>query len=161
MKKLLYLTILLILVCKPLRAQSDTSSLRCLTEVVYQEAPEESTTGKLAVATVVMNRTHSRAFPHTVCGVVYQRGKKGCQFSWVCGHRIRKDSIHYAQAEAVAHAVLFDSVRLDAIKKAVYFHNVDVWPKWMQRELTRVAQIGRHIFYAFPSNSRDSTDGNI
>jgi spore germination cell wall hydrolase CwlJ-like protein len=134
--------------------------LTCLTEVVYFEAAEESAAGKLAVATVVMNRTESKHFPKTICGVVYQRGKKGCQFSWVCGHRIRRDPVLFAKAEDVARSALIDSVRLAPIKKAVYFHNVDVWPRWMQVELVRVAKIGRHIFYAFPQRSNHDAPSN-
>src|SRR3990167_4467018 len=61
-----------------------TQDLRCLTEVIYYEDPHEPYEGRLAVATVVMNRKKSPSFPKTVCGVVYQRNPRGCQFSWVC-----------------------------------------------------------------------------
>jgi spore germination cell wall hydrolase CwlJ-like protein len=140
------------------QADSLTKQVACMTDVVYYEAGEESPAGKLAVATVVLNRTESKHFPKTICGVVYQRGKRGCQFSWTCGHRWERDPDLYAQARVVALSAMFDSTRLSTIKKAVYFHNVDVRPRWMQRELVRTAKIGRHIFYAFPNRSKDGTD---
>ncbi|MDQ0839460.1 cell wall hydrolase [Sphingomonas faeni] len=39
-----------------------------------------------AVAQVVLNRVRDRAFPNSVCGVVYQGAERrtGCQFSYTC-----------------------------------------------------------------------------
>ena len=56
----------------------------CLAKNIYFEAGSESRAGKIAVAEVTMNRVKSREFPRSVCGVVYQKSRNICQFSWVC-----------------------------------------------------------------------------
>ncbi len=62
----------------------------CLTAAVYYEARSEPLDGQRAVAQVVLNRVRDRAFPASVCGVVYQGGARrdgrgiGCQFSFAC-----------------------------------------------------------------------------
>lgn len=135
----------------PVRAQSMADAfvakeVACLTEVVYFEAGEESQDGKLAVATVVMNRVGHRQFPPTVCGVVYQRNRRGCQFSWVCGKKWARHPKLYERARAVAEKVYHESARLQSIGNALYFHNVDVRPSWADT-FKRTGKIGRHIFY--------------
>jgi len=51
----------------------DEKQLTCLAKNIFYEAPMESYRGKLAVATVTMNRVRHKQFPKTICGVVYQR----------------------------------------------------------------------------------------
>ena len=62
-------------------AASQTKERRCLAEAIYYEARSESTTGQMAVAEVVLNRVRHRAYPMTICDVVYQGSwkGKGCQ----------------------------------------------------------------------------------
>ncbi|MFA9201497.1 MAG: cell wall hydrolase, partial [Cypionkella sp.] len=48
------------------------TALRCLTQAVYYEAGFEPMAGRRAVAQVVLNRMRHKAFPKSVCGVVYQ-----------------------------------------------------------------------------------------
>ncbi len=45
---------------------------RCLSEVLYYEARGEGAVGQEAVAEVVFNRLRDRAYPHSICGIVYQ-----------------------------------------------------------------------------------------
>lgn len=133
----------------PLAAQIPSDPVQCLATNIAREAPDEPYAGKLAVATVTMNRVQSRSFPKSVCAVVYQRNRVGCQFSWTCEKRtVHINSATYNEAVDIAKKVL-DGLRLPAIKNSTYFHNTHVAPRWMHdRDITRVTQIGRHIFYA-------------
>ena len=57
-----------------------------MTAAVYYEARSQNDDGQRAVAQVVLNRVRDRAFPDSVCGVVYQGSTRrtGCQFSFTC-----------------------------------------------------------------------------
>ena len=63
----------------------DLASL-CMAAALYHEARGESTMGQLAVARVILNRARSRAYPNSICGVVYQNAERAnrCQFSFAC-----------------------------------------------------------------------------
>lgn len=128
------------------------SELKCLTDNIFYEANSESYEGKLAVATVTLNRVKSRGFPKTVCGVVKQRSKKGCQFSWVCGQRALMNKKLYASSRRVAIDVLVHKKRLTSIGNALYFHGEGVSPSWID-ELNPIKKIGPHIFYVIRKNS--------
>lgn len=122
------------------------NDLNCMTDVIFYEANSESYEGKLAVGTVVMNRVKSHGFPNSVCGVVKQRSKKGCQFSWVCGPRAKLDKMLYQKANKVAFDVLIHHKRLTSIGNALYFHTEGISPSWID-DLIPIKQIGPHIFY--------------
>ena len=119
-----------------------TEQVECLTQNIYYEAPNETYEGKLAVATVTLNRVQNREFPKTVCGVVYQKG----QFSWTKGKRPVHGLKTYQEAKRIAMDVLFNNTRLKSIKNALYFHNMSVTPKW-SITMYPIQRIGGHIFY--------------
>lgn len=48
-----------------------------MARMVHAEAKGESYAGKVAVATVILNRVDHKAFPNTVNGVIYQRSAGG------------------------------------------------------------------------------------
>ena len=114
----------------------------CLAKNIYYEAPDEPYEGKLAVATVTMNRLKNRGWPKTVCGVVYQKG----QFSWTAKPYPIRDKQIYKEAKRIAREVLVEHKRLPTIKNAMFFHNMKVKPKWSLTMLP-IQQIGGHIFY--------------
>lgn len=124
-------------------AQTD---IQCMSDVIFYEANSESYEGKLAVGTVVMNRVKHKAFPKTVCDVVKQRSKRGCQFSWVCGQRAKMNKDLYLKANKVAFDILVHQKRLTSIKNALYFHAEGISPSWTSN-LIPIKQIGPHIFY--------------
>jgi spore germination cell wall hydrolase CwlJ-like protein len=125
-------------------------ALTCLAKNVYFEAAEEGPEGRLAVATVTMNRVESGYFPSSVCGVVYQRGTKGCQFSWTCGPGRRDiDPVLYRKAEETARQVLYQNARLESIGDALYFHRHDITPPSWVHKLERIGQVKSHVFYAY------------
>src|SRR5262249_4074409 len=62
----------------------------CLAEAIYFEARGEPAVGQMAVGRVIMNRTKSAHYPHTICGVVNQNADllNRCQFSYRCDGKI-------------------------------------------------------------------------
>ena len=122
-----------------------TDDVMCLAKNIYYEAPAEPYLGKLAVATVTMNRVRHPGFPKTVCGVVYQRNSRGCQFSWTCGPKARFNTRVYNQAVEIAKKVLTNNIQVVSLHNALYFHNTSVSPDW--KFARPIVQIGAHIFY--------------
>ena len=119
--------------------------VNCLAKNIYYEAPTEPYLGKLAVATVTMNRVRHPSFPKTVCDVVYQRNSRGCQFSWTCGPKARFNNNLYNQSVEIAKKVLTTNIKVVSLENALYFHNTKVKPNWSFAR--PVVQIGGHIFY--------------
>jgi spore germination cell wall hydrolase CwlJ-like protein len=125
-------------------------ALTCLTNNVYYEAAGEGYEGKLAVATVTLNRVRSRHYPNNVCGVVYQSNSKGCQFSWTCGPgRKDIDPKLYRRAQETAREALYGDVRNRSIGNALFFHRYDLPPPKWTENLEMVGRIRSHVFYAY------------
>lgn len=131
----------------------------CLTAALYHEARGESETGQLAVARVIINRARSRAYPPSICGVVFQNAerKNRCQFSFACdGHSDSpKNPEIRARIDRLAWTILRDRGTVDAelargpykmIMDATHYHTRDVRPGWAGK-LTPIGTIGHHIFY--------------
>lgn len=125
--------------------------LDCLTTAVYYEARGEGQAGMQAVAQVVLNRARHGAFPQTVCGVVYQGAgrRTGCQFSFVCNGSLngRREGAAWERSRRVAANALSGHVYAP-VGNATHFHTTAVNPRW-SGSLTRVTQVGSHIFYRF------------
>lgn len=130
--------------------------LKCMTDNIYYESATEPYAGKLAVATVVMNRVKNAGFPKTVCGVVLQRTKRTCQFSWVCEKRSPPKPHLYDVARKIAVEVLEANKRLTSLGNAMFFHNQTVYPTWAS-SMRRVQRIGGHTFYAPKGRSSNSS----
>lgn len=117
----------------------------CLVKAIYFEARSESAEGQLAVAEVILNRASSGIYPATICGVVTQ----AAQFSFIRAGKFPvpdRNSSAWRQALAVADVArkgLADAVPPNVL----WYHATYVAPSWGRR-LTRVAQIGTHIFYS-------------
>jgi hypothetical protein len=134
-----------------LNAADDTAqrAQQCLTQAVYYEARSEPLDGQRAVAQVVLNRVRDRAFPDSVCKVVYQHpaNRPGCQFSFACDGSMDKpiEPRAWNTASAVAQAALAGSVYAP-IGSATYYHTTAVLP-WWAGSLQRIGLVGSHIFY--------------
>ena len=121
--------------------------VECLAKNIYFEAGSEPYDGKLAVAQVTMNRSKSDDFPHSVCGVVYQKTNTTCQFSWVCENKGRPaNGSTWRESLKIAENILVNKKRYNVVGQAKYFHATYVDPSWSESKLV-VAQIGNHIFY--------------
>lgn len=122
---------------------AENRALDCLTTAVYYEARGEGTDGMAAVAQVVLNRARHPAFPKSVCGVVFQ----GCQFSFACGGMNgRRDAALWERSRGIAEGALAGAV-MARVGTATHFHATRINPRWS--DLSRVATIGRHVFYSF------------
>lgn len=118
----------------------------CMKNNLHFEARGETIKGIIAVANVVINRSQHPNFPNTICGVVTQRTKGVCQFSWFCKNKkIRDievdDRIKFVAYEAVVNKTLRDNTR-----GALFFHNAD-FPGWNGLRQTTI--IGGHSFYTY------------
>jgi spore germination cell wall hydrolase CwlJ-like protein len=127
------------------------NALRCMTQAIYYEAGFEPEAGKRAVAQVVLNRMRHPAYPHSVCGVVYQGAERttGCQFSFTCDGALLRPPAPgpWREAEAVARAALAGHVE-PGVGTATHYHADYVLPKWAF-EMAKIEKIGLHIFYRF------------
>ena len=121
--------------------------VECLARNIYFEAGSEPRNGKIAVAEVTMNRVKSKNFPRTVCGVVYQRTGRTCQFSWVCKqNKVVRSKQMWLESLRIAENILISKRKYGIIGSAQYFHADYVNPAWAE-EKQLVMKIGRHIFY--------------
>jgi N-acetylmuramoyl-L-alanine amidase len=131
---------LALLVSEMTLAETDAADReqRCMAEAVYFESRGEPLEGQLAVAQAILNRVESGRFASTVCGVIRQPG----QFSFnPNAGRYGRD---WTTAQAIA-AIAMRDLWHEVAPKAMSFHAVRVSPGW--RDRTRVATIGRHVFY--------------
>ncbi|HZW15837.1 MAG TPA: cell wall hydrolase [Brevundimonas sp.] len=129
--------------------------LECLTQAAYYEARGEGREGMRAVTQVVLNRVRHRAFPNSVCGVVFQGAgrRTGCQFSFTCdgSMRGRVNRAAWNRARDIASAALSGTV-YGRVGNATHFHTTGVSPRW-RHTLVRVGQVGDHLFYRFGGRS--------
>jgi spore germination cell wall hydrolase CwlJ-like protein len=124
-----------------------TRDVDCLAAAVYYEARGEPPEGQAAVAQVVLNRSHGKGFPKSICGVIYQGAQgRGCQFSFVCsGAMVRpREASAWARARDVAARALSGYV-MSAVGAATSFHLASLGFR-PDRHMARVAQIGAHVF---------------
>lgn len=129
------------------KKQKVMRDVECLAKNIYFEAGSEPRAGKIAVAEVTMNRVKSRQFPRTVCGVVYQKIRSICQFSWVCeDKKAIRNQAAWRESLKIAENILISKRRYGIIGNAMYFHADYVDPSWAS-EKKLIVQIGRHIFY--------------
>ncbi len=124
--------------------------LQCLALTIYFEARGEPQAGKLAVASVVMNRVADRRYPNRICDVVRQGGERPrnrCQFSWWCDGRsdFPRNSEAWNQSSALAFLVYWGFLR-DPTEGALWYHAEYVRPFW-RKAFERGPKIGGHIFY--------------
>lgn len=124
----------------------DKQQIQCMATNTYFEAGFEPKQGKIAVNNVVMNRVNDKRFPQTPCGVINQKARGVCQFSWKCegGKRIT-DWAAYRRAKEVAEHVYLGNYQ-DVTGGAKFYHADYVRPSW-SNVFDRTTKIGAHIFY--------------
>ena len=133
-------------------------ALNCMTQAIYYEAANEPENGQRAVAQVVLNRVRHRAFPNSVCGVIYQGShlSTGCQFTFTCDGSLARVPApkQWAQARKIAAEALAGEV-YRPIGDATFYHATYVSPDWSG--LDQIEQIGLHIFYRFRGRFGDTS----
>ena len=134
--------------------------LSCLAQAIYFEARGESPMGQLAVGRVVLNRVESKAYPNTICGVVFQNAEQinRCQFSFACDGKPENVIERTAWRDALERAELLlkcaaacpsDSPVTSPLWESTHFHAKYVSPAW-QWTLQSTGHIGQHRFYRAP-----------
>lgn len=130
--------------------------VKCLADNIFYEAGNEPHDGKVAVAMVTLNRVTSNQYEDSICGVVKEKIKGTCQFSWWCQDRERNAAINhnltprqkeiYNDILAIALNIYMNYGRIeDPTKGALFYHADYVRPNWKNLNVT--TKIGRHIFY--------------
>ncbi len=130
-----------------------TRATLCLASAIYYEAATEPDEGQRAVAQVVLNRVRHPAWPHTVCGVVYQGSDRpGCQFSFACDGAMARAPMFSAWLRAfkAAEAALNGS-EFAPIGSSTFYHTTQVSPPWRFRMIA-TGIVGAHIFYRQPGD---------
>lgn len=113
-----------------------------LARLVQAEAKGESYAGKVAVATVVLNRVDSDLFPDTVNDVIHERSASGhYAFSPVLDGAI-SNSADSESIRAVEEAIQFRGQG----QNSLYFYNPDTaTSKWVSTRQQTIV-IGNHVF---------------
>lgn len=135
-------------------------AVTCLADAIYYEAGFEPLSGQRAVAQVIVNRVRDPNFPKSVCGVVFQgfQRKTGCQFSFVCDGSMKRRPPRPEQAtfaRQIAEQALSGYVE-KSVGSATHYHTDWVDPYWAPT-LTKITQVGDHIFYRWPGKAGEPT----
>jgi spore germination cell wall hydrolase CwlJ-like protein len=124
------------------------SDFACLSEAIYFEAGSKGEAGRIAVASVIMNRVADTRFPDTVCGVISEGEAKGvCQFSYRC--TLDPSVIIYPNQMKRARKTAMKTLSNqspDPTDGAIFFHAAYAAPGWFATR-ERVGEIGGNIFY--------------
>ena len=131
--------------------------VRCLARGIYFEARGEPTRGKLAVGRVILNRVESRAYPNSVCRVVYQNDymRNRCQFSFACDGKpdVITDEETWREILAYAEWLLTHQTgerHESELWTSTHYHADYVTPPWA-KHLTLTGRVGHHLFYNDPA----------
>jgi spore germination cell wall hydrolase CwlJ-like protein len=149
----------------PVAPEARSQAIECLALAIGHEAGFEPIEGQRAVAEVVLNRVRLPGYPKTVCDVVFQGSTRhtGCQFTFTCDGALRRRLPDHVPvtARAIATAAIDRGgggtgdapgeglVGAGLVGGATHYHAYFVTPRW-SGALTRVTQIGAHIFYRRP-----------
>ena len=140
-----------------------SAALMCLAQAIFFEARGESFIGKVAVASVVINRTLDPRFPNDVCAVVRQGPvythrpgipvRNKCQFSFYCDGKSDELNMGLKSAkESVAVArLMLSGLGSDVTEGATFYHATYVQPYWASKR-TRSVHIDNHIFYRWDND---------
>lgn len=141
----------LVSVPKP-KVCSSNPQCRVLAEAVFFEGRGESLKGQYAIAYTVINRRDSGKYSDTIKGVVNQKRRGICQFSYVCQIKpwnrtaaIKGDDKSWQTALDVAYNTLNYKVS-DPTNGADHYHTKAVAPVW-RKKLKKILVVGNHIFY--------------
>ncbi|WP_158221452.1 cell wall hydrolase [Terribacillus sp. 7520-G] len=120
--------------------QYTAEEIELLQKLVQAETSGEDYIGKVAVATVVLNRMESDEFPDSIHDVIMQEG----QFQPVSSGVIWESHPTDETVQAVADAL----VRRDDMQDIVWFMNPKTaTTNWIAETQVQVKQIGNHVFY--------------
>ena len=116
------------------------SDIEIMAKVVFAESKGESYEGKVAVASVILNRTISPSFPSTIEKVITQKNAFSC---------VINGEIKASPNEDCYRAVMEAIKGKDPTNQALYFYNPKVATcNWMKNiDKKNVKTIGKHVFF--------------
>lgn len=111
-----------------------------MAQIVYAESRSEPYDGKVAVASVILNRLKSPGFPKSVENVIKQKGAFSC---------LRNGEIDIIPDKISYQAVLDALKGKDPTNNAVFFYNPKIaTSSWMKNiSKKNVKPIGNHVFF--------------
>lgn len=116
------------------------SDVYLMAQIVYAESRSEPYEGKVAVASVILNRLQDPSFPKSIEGVIKQKNAFSCVVN--------------GQIDVIPDKASYDAV-LEALKgkdptdKAVFYYNPKIATSiWMKNiEKSNIKPIGNHVFF--------------
>lgn len=117
----------------------------CMAKTLHHEARGETSSGLIAVANVVINRTLHRSYPKTICGVVYQKN----QFSWVGRTKAVNLENISPKVKLIAYEAVLNNSWKDNTNGALFFHTITNKNMWNKKSLQPTAKIGNHVFFKY------------
>ncbi|MCR3757960.1 cell wall hydrolase [Clostridium felsineum] len=116
------------------------NDINLMAQVVYAESCSEPYEGKVAVASVILNRLQNPEFPKSIGDVIKQKYAFSC---------IKDGEIAVTPNEDCYNAVMDALHGKDPTPKAMYFYNPRIstseWMNNIQKENVKV--IGNHVFF--------------
>ena len=111
-----------------------------MAQVVFAESRSEPYEGKVAVASVILNRAKSPGFPKTIQGVIKQKNAFSC---------VKNGSITIVPDESSTNAVIDALKGSDPTNSSLFFYNPRIaTSKWMKNiQKSNVKEIGNHTFF--------------
>ena len=112
-------------------------------------------TDQRAVMQVILNRMRHSAFPHSVCGVVFQGTERttGCQFSFTCDGAMSRRTPSpetWRRARMIAMEMLSGRVE-PSVGLATHYHTDWVHPVW-SGQMQKIAAVSTHLFLRWRGN---------
>lgn len=116
------------------------SDLDLMAKVVYAESCAEPYNGKIAVASVILNRLKEPGFPKTIENVIKQKDAFSC---------VKDGKIDVTADTACYNAVIEALNGNDPTDKALFFYNPKTaTSSWMKNvPKYNVSEIGNHVFF--------------
>lgn len=117
-----------------------------MAQVVYAESCGEPYTGKLAVASVILNRAGEGSFPKSISGVINQKNAFSCVRNGKVIHNGKQDFI----PDSDSYSAVLEALKgNDPTNKAVFFYNPEIsTSQWMKDiKKTNIKTIGNHVFF--------------
>ncbi|MBS6600581.1 MAG: cell wall hydrolase [Clostridium sp.] len=116
------------------------SDIDLMAKLVYAESRGEPFEGKVAVASVVLNRVINPEFPNSIKEVIFQKNAFSCV----------KDNEIIANPDEDCYNAVYEAIKgVDPTNNAIFFYNPKISTcSWMKStEKTDVKTIGNHVFF--------------
>lgn len=117
-----------------------------MAQVVYAESCAEPYSGKVAVASVILNRARNGRFPKSISGVINQKNA----FSCVRNGKVIHNGISDVIPDSASYTAVLDALKgKDPTYKAVFFYNPEIATSQWMKDIKKadVKTIGNHVFF--------------